>query len=306
MSAALAMSGPAGRRRAAASTNLADHHRASTHFPLSQHDFGRISERLDRMTGITMGPDKHTLVHSRLQRRIRALGLKGFRDYCDLLDRPEGQAELTPFVNALTTNLTSFFRESHHFKHLVEETLAPIVPKLRGGTPLRIWSSGCSTGEEPFCIAMMLMSLCSDAYDRNARILATDIDSGVLRTAFRGEYAADRMKGVPDALLRQFFTIDERDGIRTYRANEALRRIVSFRKLNLNAPTWPMRGKFDVIFCRNTLIYFDDARQGRILQRYREVLKPGGHLYLGHSERLSGPAEKAFERVGVTIFRATG
>ncbi|MEL6688278.1 MAG: protein-glutamate O-methyltransferase [Pseudomonadota bacterium] len=277
---------------------------AAQHFPLSERDFERIIARLEKQTGITMTPDKHTLVHSRLQRRIRALGLSSFKTYCDLLERPEGREEQVHFVNALTTNLTSFFRESHHFKHLVEEALVPFKTSLRSGGRLRIWSAGCSTGEEPFCIAMMLMSICPNAFEQNARILASDIDSNVLRTAFRGEYAESQMKGVPTPLLRKFFDKDVRDGVITYRANETLRRIIAFRKLNLNAESWPMKGKFDIIFCRNTLIYFDDDRQAEILKRFRDALNPGGYLYIGHSERVKGPAEPALERVGVTIFRA--
>ncbi|WP_298914995.1 protein-glutamate O-methyltransferase CheR [uncultured Algimonas sp.] len=274
------------------------------HFPLEVSEYQRIVARLENMTGITMGADKRTLVHSRLQRRIRALALPGFRDYCDLLERPEGQVEQTHFVNALTTNLTSFFRESHHFKHFVEEAVQPMLPELKSGRKLRIWSSGCSTGEEPFCIAMMLLSVFPQAFDRNARILATDIDSSVLRTAFNGEYSQERMKGVPDPLLQKFFAAGGSEDAPGYRVNDEVRRLIAFRKLNLNASSWPMRGKFDMIFCRNTLIYFDDDRQSRILKRYRDIMKPGGHLYLGHSERLSGPAEKSFKRVGTTIFQA--
>ncbi|MGB6229186.1 MAG: protein-glutamate O-methyltransferase [Litorimonas sp.] len=266
---------------------------------LEAREFRRLADMMERETGIAMGEEKTILIRSRLQRRLRELGLPSFRAYCDFVDSPQGRDERTEVVNALTTNLTAFFREPHHFKHLVEDALAPMVSDLRAGGRLRIWSAGSSTGEEAYSIGMMLLSICPEATRLDARILATDVDSAVLRTAHAGLYDETRMKGVPTELRDRFF---EADGDR-FRVCPELRRLVTCRKLNLNAERWPMGGTFDIVFCRNTVIYFDEARQMRMWERFRDILRPGGHLYLGHSERLSGSAEADFERVGVTIFR---
>ncbi|MGB3456067.1 MAG: protein-glutamate O-methyltransferase [Litorimonas sp.] len=272
---------------------------------LGQREFDTISKLLEAKTGIVMTPDKHTLVRARIQRRLRALDLDGFKAYCDYLLGPGGGKEQVAFVNSLTTNLTSFFREPHHFKHLVEAAIAPLVPAVRRGAPLRIWSAGCSTGEEPACIAMMLKSILPEAGRLDVRILATDIDSDVLRKAYRGVYSAQQVDPVPAELKTKFFDRDKgANGMEAYRVNDHLRELVRFKKLNLNAAQWPMRGQFDAIFCRNTLIYFDADRQDEILKRFHRYLKPGGHLYLGHSERLSPNTDPLFTRSGMTIFQA--
>jgi chemotaxis protein methyltransferase CheR len=270
---------------------------------LTPSEYNRLTTLLERKTGITMGPDKQILVRSRLQKRLRKLDLPSFRAYCDYVESPSGRAEETELINALTTNLTSFFREPHHFKHLLEDALAPLVSHIRSGKRLRLWSAGSSTGEEAYSIAMMILSICPEAVDRNVKILATDIDSEVLRTAHAGLYDKSRMKGIPTELKSKFFTSQEQG--QSFSVSPEMKRLVQFRKLNLNAADWPMQGQFDMIFCRNTVIYFDEARQARMWERFRDILVPGGYLYLGHSERLSGPAESAFKRVGVTIFKQT-
>lgn len=264
--------------------------------PLPAEAFRRISERIHALAGIVLKDHKRQMVSTRLGRRLRALGLSDYDSYLALLDGPEGAGEAVELINALTTNLTAFFREAHHFDDLREHVIAP---RLAARAPkLRIWSAGCSTGEEPYSIQMTLMA--AGALDRpwDYRLLATDLDSQVLARAEAGIYAADRLGGVPANLRERAFR-PRPDG--SVEVQAALKAQVRFRRLNLLEP-WPFRGPFDAIFCRNVLIYFDAETKAGLVDRFAEMLAPDGTLYLGHSESLLGDHPRLVS-CGRTIYR---
>ena len=270
---------------------------------LGKTEFDRIKGFLAADAGIELSDDKVNLVHSRLQKQLRALRLGSFAEYCDLIDSPEGQAERTFMLCALTTNVTRFFREPHHFQHLAKVSLPPLVAKARSGGRVRIWSGGCSSGQEPYCIATVLLSLMPDAGKYDIKILATDIDRNMVLTGRRGMYDANLTKNIPEKIKRTFFeTLDGNSG-QIFVANEKMKSLVSFRELNLNASRWPMRGKFDIIFCRNTVIYFNEETRQKVWTRFKEHLTPNGFLYIGHSERVSGPATKSLLKTDTTTYQ---
>ncbi len=247
---------------------------------LSPALFERISDTMRDVAGIRLPAGKETLVKSRLSKRLRLLGLDGFPAYLERVEQDETGEELRAMIDALTTNKTSFFRESAHYDHL----LASALPELAGRGRVRIWSAGCSTGEEPYTLAMLLREHLGEPVLRDARILATDISGRALQLAMRGEYSAGVMGDVPGPLLDRYF---ERTAAGLYAARDALRSLVTFARLNLVA-AWPMKGPFDVIFCRNVMIYFDREVRERLVARFHGMLRDGGLLYVGHSESLTG------------------
>jgi chemotaxis protein methyltransferase CheR len=271
-------------------------------FGFNTDDFAFIASTLYEDAGIHLPASKASLVYSRLAKRLRLLGLESFRDYCALVGSADGVDERTQMIAALTTNVTRFFREPHHFDHLKSRLIAPRAGELRAGKRLRIWSAGCSSGQEPYSIALSILSLMPDARSFDVRILATDINQHVLQTARRAVYSAEETNSVPPELLRAW---TESAGGGALRLDEAPRGLVTFRPLNLIG-AWPMSGPFDAIFCRNVVIYFDEKTQMRLLNRMTSLLRPGGYLYLGHSERLIGPAEALFRIDGTTCFRKIG
>ncbi|MGI9491216.1 MAG: CheR family methyltransferase [Geminicoccaceae bacterium] len=267
---------------------------------LSKVDFSSIRDRVYELSGICLGDQKFDLVYSRLTRRLRALGLTDFKSYLKHLDGPEGAAELEFMLNALTTNLTSFFREAHHFDHLKNTALESCLAGQRGqDRRLRLWSSACSTGEEPYSIAMTLQESSIDFSRVDLRILATDLNTEVLGQAALGQYSAQVMAKCPEA-YRSYFTLRPDGG---GQAKASIRDLISFRQLNLLGH-WPMKGPFDIVFCRNVLIYFDTETKCRLVDRFVDILKPEGWLYLGHSESASGDHPK-LELIGQTIYRKT-
>jgi len=267
-------------------------------FAMSEAEFRRIAERVFETAGIVLKEHKRQMVYTRLARRLRALGLTSFAAYLELLESPAGARELQDFTNAVTTNLTSFFRESHHFDHLSGAVIAPRLAE--GRRRLRIWSAGCSTGEEPYSITLALLGkggpAARDGVD--LRILATDLDTNVLAQAQAGLYRADDVPAAlrPGALIRRPTGQVE--------IGAAFRGPISFRKLNL-LHDWPFRGPFDAIFCRNVLIYFDAETKARLVRRFAEHLDVGGALYLGHSESLLGE-HPLLRSEGRTIYRRRG
>lgn len=270
-------------------------------FSLSRAEFSAIAALLRADAGIHMPEAKATLVYSRLVRRLRALNLAGFEDYCALLGADEGADERRQMVSALTTNVTRFFREQHHFDHLRERVLPPLLEAARRGGRARIWSAACSSGQEAYSVALTILALEPNAAALDIKVLATDIDPAMIAEGRRGVYAQAALADVPALLARRHFAaLDE--GAREWRAGEALRALVAFRELNLNA-AWPMRGTFDAIFCRNVVIYFDAPTQQALWTRFAARLAPGGHLYIGHSERVAGPAAANFAAAGVTTYR---
>jgi chemotaxis protein methyltransferase CheR len=272
-------------------------------FVMTARDFAAIAGILRSEAGIALADNKVNLVYSRLAKRLRVLGLGNFADYCRLVGAgtPAGEAERGEMVAALTTNVTRFYREPHHFEHLKTKVLPVLMAQARRGEPVRLWSAACSTGPEPYSIALTLLSVFPDAGRHDVKILATDIDPNVLRVAQAGCYDAAALAPVPAALRSRWFSaVKESPGM--FQAAPELRGLISFRKMNLIGP-WPMRGRFQVLFCRNVVIYFDAATQARLWSRMAPLLETGGHLYIGHSERVNGPAETLLKSDGITIYR---
>ena len=275
---------------------------AAGEFGFDWNDFEFIATTLYEDAGIHLPSTKANLVYSRLAKRLRMLGLENFREYCALVGSEDGAAERAQMIAALTTNVTRFFREPHHFDHMKEHLVAPAVKDIKGGGRLRIWSAGCSSGQEPYSIALSILSLLPDARSYDVRILASDINPQVLETARRGIYPAEELASVPQELRQSWM---EPAGAGHSRLDEGPRGLVTFRQLNLIG-AWPMRGPFDAVFCRNVVIYFDEKTQMRLLNRISSLIRPGGYLYLGHSERLIGPAEVLFKIDGTTVYRKRG
>lgn len=268
-------------------------------FRFDRKDFDFIAGLVRRRTGIVLADNKQDMVYGRLTRRLRALNLRSFADYCAFVESPAGQDELSAFTNALTTNLTSFFRESHHFDHLRDHALPSVIERAArtGQRRLRIWSAGSSSGEEAYSAGMVVLAGLPDVARWDARILGTDIDSSMVAHATTAVYDAERAARIPDALHRRFV---EDAGAEKVRMAAPLRALTSFKRLNLLG-RWPVRGPFDVIFCRNVAIYFDKPTQESLYSRLADLLVPGGTLYIGHSENLLGVAP-AFRALGRTTY----
>ena len=248
---------------------------------LTPAQFACITDMLYEHAGIRMRDGKAGLVRSRLAKRLRRLNLPDFDAYLAHVDREPDRREFAEMIDALTTNKTSFLREVSHFDFLRDE----VLPALKG--PIRIWSAGCSSGEEPYTLAMLLNATINPHGLRDARILATDISHRVLATAKGGAYPIDVMADVPSPWLQRYWKRAQASGRDVFEAGPALRRLVHFAKLNL-MEKWPMQGPFDAILCRNVMIYFDKRTQQTLVERYYGLLKPGGHLFVGHSESLTG------------------
>ena len=274
-------------------------------FAFTAADFRRIAAMLHGDAGIALPESKATLVYSRLAKRLRALGLSSFKDYCALVSETEGLDERQRMLSALTTNVTRFFREPHHFDHLHTQMLGPLLERARAGGRVRLWSAACSSGQEPYSMAMTVLAAAPDAHRLNIKILATDIDPTVVQEAIEGVYGETAMAGLPrEQRARWFEAVNDR-GEPAWRASEALRAMISFRELNLIGD-WPMSGRFDAIFCRNVVIYFEDATQERVWSRFPPLMQPGAALYIGHSERVTGPAAASLAPAGITTYRMSG
>lgn len=253
---------------------------------LTPAQFVRITEVLHEHAGIRMREGKEGLVRARLTKRLRKLGLADFDAYLDYIEKDGTRKEFAEMIDALTTNKTSFLREASHFDFL----RATVFPALHG--PVRIWSAGCSSGEEPYTLAMLCNESFPDIASRDVRILSTDISHRVLAQAKAGAYPAENMSDVPAAWLQKYWTRkQDAQGRSVFEAEKSLRRLVHFAKLNL-MERWPMQGPFDAILCRNVMIYFDKATQQQLVERYWQLLRPGGYLFVGHSESLTGLAHK--------------
>lgn len=267
-------------------------------FALHDGDFRKIVQLVMNTAGIVLSDKKRPFIQGRLGRRLRLLGLRDFRQYCRLLETPAGEDERANLINAITTNHTSFFREPHHFDYLTRTILPTIVRDDQGSRRLRIWSAGCSTGEEPYTLAMTLLGQQSALAGWDTKILATDLDTNVVAHAATGLYDSERLESVPSSLCKRFVTILP-DG--RAQMNDELCSLITFAPLNL-LHQWPMTGPFDIIFCRNVVIYFDKPTQRKLFDRYAEMLKPRGWLFIGHSESLINVSDR-FDLVGRTIYR---
>jgi len=267
-------------------------------FRFTDRDFQYLRQLVNRETGIVITAAKREMVYSRLSRRLRALNLTDFEDYCRILEEDE-QGELNAFINAITTNLTSFFREPHHFDHLQNTVVPDLLNKNAATRRIRIWSAGCSTGEEPYSIAMAMAEVIPDDWD--CRILATDIDTDVLMKAERGIYPLERVASLPQSRLKRWFSRGSGSNQGLTRVAPELREMITFRRLNL-MEAWPVNGPIDVLFCRNVVIYFDKETQRRIFDKFAERMEDNSRLFIGHSESLFKITNR-FELIGQTIYR---
>lgn len=265
-------------------------------FLLTDQEFETISNKVYEACGIVLGSHKREMVYSRLARRIRALNLTSFAQYIVYLDEHKRE-EFSHFINAITTNLTSFFREPYHFDFLNETLVPQILERNKSSRRVRIWSAGCSTGEEPYSIAMTLADKFPTSWD--VKILATDLDSNVLAKANLGEYPQSSVTGIDTALKKRFFLANKQTGM--FKVKSELRQKIYFKRLNL-LQDWPMKGEFDVIFCRNVVIYFDQPTKELLFKRYAAQLCSQGHLFLGHSESMN-KSQKEFVALGKTMYR---
>jgi len=276
---------------------------AEREFPFSGADFDYLVALVYEKSGIVLKPHKRNMVYSRLSRRLRDLHLRSFSEYCELIQSEGGADEVGSLINAITTNLTKFFRESHHFDHLRDTVLKDLTQQAAKGAAkeLRIWSAGCSSGEEPYSIAMTMVEAMPVLAEWDARILATDLDSSMIERAKAGVYSVAALTAVSKGTRVRHFDPERGAKGERWVVAEQLRRLITFKQLNLLKP-WPMKRQFDAVFCRNVMIYFDTATKAELIGRIGKVLKPNGWLYLGHSESVLGD-NSGFKLVGRTIYQ---
>jgi chemotaxis protein methyltransferase CheR len=271
----------------------------SREFPFSDAEFAFIRELVEQHAAIKLPDTKRQMVYGRLVRRLRELRLGSFAEYVALLRDDAGGPEFVNLINAVTTNLTSFFREKHHFDVLREKVIPEFVTRNSAKRSLRIWSAGCSTGEEPYSIAMTVLDCLPAGWD--LKILATDIDTKVLATASAGVYGEDRIRSLPDTLKRRGFLRGRGESSDKVRVRPEFQQPISFKQLNL-MEAWPMRGQFDFIFCRNVVIYFDKPTQQRLFDRFADQLVDDGYVFLGHSETMHNLTTR-FRLLGQTVYQ---
>ena len=280
---------------------VSQHSPTGHEFPFTVADFRTIVGIVYDRSGIVLAAHKRDMTYSRLARRLRALGLRSFSDYCALLEGKNGSKEIGFLINAITTNLTKFFREPHHFDHLRDHVLRPSFASVGQKPRIRVWSAGCSSGEEPYSVAMTALTIQKETCrDWDFRILATDLDTSMLKKAKTGAYSRASLESVPAGVRERYFEKSAGDPDNVLVA-KAAQEMVSFRPLNLLGP-WPMSGKFEVIFCRNVMIYFDAKTKATLIERFHGQLADGGWLYVGHSESLLDHQTR-FKLRGRTIYQ---
>lgn len=273
---------------------------AQKEFAFTREDFEFLRALANQHTGIVVNDDKFDMFYSRLSRRVRALGMNNFAQYCNYLKDGKDSGETTELINAITTNLTAFFRENHHFEYLRDSAIPERMRAAGTSREIAIWSAGCSTGEEPYSLAMTLAEMGGLLAGWDVGITATDIDSNVLAKASGGVYAVDRVNGIEKSSLRRWFMKGTGKQEGYVRIKPELRRYIEFRLLNL-MQSWHEEPK-DIIFCRNVIIYFDKESKKKLVERYADTLKPGGYLFIGHSESLFKVSDR-FELIGNTVYR---
>ncbi len=269
-------------------------------YAFSDAEYEELRRIIEQSVGIALASGKRDLVYGRVSRRVRALGLSSFAEYLARL-RKGDQAELEELVNAMTTNVTQFFRESHHFDYLRETFLPEMVQRHQRDRVIRIWSAGCSSGEEPYSIAVVMAEFLDAHPGWRAEIWATDVDGAILRQAEEGVYPMESLKDVSQERLRRFFLRGKGVNEGKVRVGKSLREIVQFQRVNLIEP-WRIRQSFDAVFCRNVIIYFDRAHKKQVVEGFADHLAPKGHLFLGHSESLHGLTDR-YQLIGKTIYR---
>ena len=263
-------------------------------FNLTQEDFQFLAKLVNRKTGIVFADNKFEMVYSRLVRRLRILKLDNFSAYCDIFKNNENHPEINELINSLTTNLTKFFRENHHFEHL-KEILNKMIEEKQ--TRIRIWSAGCSSGQEPYTIAMIVKEILNKHKNVDIKILATDIDTNILDEAKAGIYSENQITSLPEQYKR-YFSKKDKD---VYEIDKEVKNLITFNRLNL-LEAWPIKNQFDVIFCRNVVIYFNKETQIKLFDSFSNHLKDEGWLYIGHSENLTNISTK-FVLINQTIYR---
>jgi len=263
---------------------------------LTDGDFIKISRLIYRLCGINLKENKKALVRARLVKRLRALRMSTIRQYMRYLASENGLKEMGSLIDVMTTNKTSFFREVEHFNFLGNR----VLPELNGSR-LRFWTAACSSGEEPYSLSIMLQEKIPDIKSRDVRILATDISMQMLEKAHRARYSKDAMTDIPLQYLGKYFTKELNGRDMVYGVRDNVRALVKLAWLNL-VETWPMKGTFNVIFCRNVMIYFDKQTQESLINRFWKILEPGGYLFVGHSEGLSSISHR-FQYIKPAIYR---
>ena len=270
---------------------------------IKERDFSALCSLVHEVAGIKLTEAKSELVRARLSKRMRSLNIFDLGEYLRYVKEDQTQDELITMLDSLSTNLTSFFREKAHFDFVKDTILPGIVARAAkgGDASVRIWSAGCSTGEEPYTLALCLLERLPNLNRFRPKILASDISTRVLQTAQKGLYSEDRVRAIPPASLRKYFVKVSEKGRQFYTVSNEVKQLVRFRRLNLMEP-WPMKRQFDFVFCRNTMIYFDKPTQNRLVNRFYDQIKTGGYLILGHSESLTGTSHQ-FHYVKPTIYR---
>lgn len=269
---------------------------------MTRKEFGTISSLIKELCGINLSEGKEELVKARLAKRMRKLDVPSFSEYLAYLNGPSGAAELPKLLDAISTNVTQFFREPDHFTFLRNAFLPRIIAdRGRTGRNLRFWSAGCSSGEEPFSMAIHLREGLANLRGWDVRILATDLSADMLERARAAVWDEEKLEGIPSHLRVRYFERVLETKARRYRLADVIRQMVLFSPLNLMG-SWPMKGPFDAIFCRNVMIYFDKPTQAKLISRYFQLLRPGGILFIGHSESLTG-IQHGFRHVLPTVYQ---
>jgi len=269
-------------------------------FEFTREDLSKLCQLIMDYAGITMNSDKEDMLYGRISRRVRKMGMQSFGQYIDYLENHSDGEEMGCFVNAITTNLTAFFRENHHFEYLKKTLLPELMEHHIVDRRIRIWSAGCSSGEEPYSIAMSVAETVPAGWD--VKILATDLDTDMVTHAATGVYDCKRVEGIADGRVRRWFS-KNRNHPDKIKVKSVLQDMITFRQLNL-MHDWPMKGPMDAIFCRNVIIYFDVPTKRKLMSRYANLLAPHGRLFLGHSESLLNISD-AFTSCGKSTYRKT-
>ncbi len=273
---------------------------------LSDKEYTLIADYIYQRAGIYLGSNKQELVKARLMKRLRFYGFRSFGQYYDYVSAQRDGTELVEMINAITTNVTSFFRENQHFEYIRKE-LAPQMlaeKRIRHVQRIRLWSAACATGEEPYTMMITMMeAMGGNTTGWDLKELATDISTKALTAAQAGRYTRQKVTGISPALVHKYFERKDHDGEVFFVIKDFMKRFVTFRKLNLMMPRFPFSGKFDIIFCRNVMIYFDRETQERLVNKLSDVLESGGHLFIGHSESLAGFAKNHLRSVAPAIFQ---
>ncbi len=274
---------------------------AQKQFDYTDRHFKKICGLIYDHTGITMPDTKSQLVYSRISKRIRSLSLNNFDEYCQLISSKNNDSEIKHFINSVTTNLTGFFREEHHFEYLSKTILPELKLKHQYDRRIRIWSCACSTGKEPYSIAIAIKESPVNLNGWDVKILATDIDTDVLNVGKTGVYNEDDTKGLTDSQIKKYFRKGRGENEGMLKASKALRDLITFKQLNL-MHDWPMRKSFDVVFCRNVIIYFNKETQAFLFKKIANQMNSDSYLMLGHSESLFNVNDD-FKLLGKTIYQ---